>query len=402
LEELRPDPTTCRLRLGASLLRSTHMCILLIGSIGLPLIALVGIVYRLETGTEGPPDAPAIWAAIWVELVNDPGNRAMLWAAAVLLPIGIAFIVLQSRAYLRITAWGLEAHIPRWLEFGAFRQTAGRWAVRWDEIRGIRLHLPSKIPNAVQRLGACRLELETPQGQVRVAAFRWFDGEGLDHRLGLGELIAFRKLDVLDRLQSAPLVRAGKARGLDIGLAEGETETPTSGFDLAKHKGMLAQVCLFFAAGLYAIAATFFAGGYMPLDSLPALPFAVAGIVAAIAAARLGRGAPMVERTAVGTLCVGACVAAAYPATLQYNASTAEAEIVTYVSAGAGRFEARVDGLPAIDLSGEDLAEYWSEYPAGATHEFTLLRGAAGVYQLEMAPFYERTRQFYRDRRNEN
>ena len=54
----------------------------------------------------------------------------------------------------------------------------------------------------------------------------------------------------------------------------------------------------------------------------------------------------------VGLLAIGACVAAAYPATLRFNAATAEPE-------------------------------------------FGVLRGAAGFYQLDMAPFHAQTRRLY-------
>lgn len=129
-------------------------------------------------------------------------------------------------------------------------------------------------------------------------------------------------------------------------------------------------------------------------------PFVAAAILAATVAWKLGHGSPTVERVVVGALTVAACVAATYPATLRLNATTAEAKVVMYLSAGAGRFEAPDERLPSIDLSGEDVPEYWSLYPHGAEHPFTLLQGDADFYQLEMGPFHERTRQFYLERRN--
>lgn len=72
-----------------------------------------------------------------------------------------------------------------------------------------------------------------------------------------------------------------------------------------------------------------------------------------------------------------------------------QAHTVAYVATGAGRFEARDAGLPALDLSNEKVDEYWAEYPMGAEHPFTLLRGAGMFYQLDLTPFYARTRAFY-------
>src|SRR5690606_15413989 len=110
---------------------------------------------------------------------------------------------------------------------------------------------------------------------------------------------------------------------------------------------------MIFGAGLYALADTFVVDVHKPLGPLPLAPFVLFGVVAGIAASKLGRGAPKAERIGVGLLAVGACVAAAYPATLRFNAATAEPEVAAYVSAGGGRFVAPSERLPSIDLSGE-------------------------------------------------
>lgn len=399
MEVLRADQGTLELRLGASILRPAHTRGLLAAVLGLPLILILFLTWLMESKTEQGSDAPGIWETMWTNFTRSPEDQAMLWMIAVLLPVGIAFLAAQRLAYLRVTPAGLEGYIPRWIQFGLLRQTTGRWNVRWDEVRSVRLVLRSEIRNAAQRLGFCRLVIETEKTEVRVAAFSWFDGAGHDHRLGLGEFFTFWNLDPARRLQSAPLIRAIEARGLEIENGTAGTEpAPPSGFDLAQHKGMLAQIGLLFVAGLYALGDGLFVRAYLPLGSLPIVPFAVTGAVAAFAVSKLGRGAPAVERLAVGVLAVAACVAAAYPAMLRFNAATAEAEIVGYVSLGGGRFEAPYVRLPQIDLSGENVAEYWAQYPPGAEHEFTLLRGSAGFYQLEMTPLHERTRQFYAER----
>lgn len=396
LEELRADQGTFTLRLSTWLLRPAHTWGLLIGVLGLPLILLVYV----KSLTEGSPDSPGFWSELWTELMKNPGDRAILWLGAALLPLAVVFFVLQSRAYLRVTSLGLEGYIPRWLGIGMFRQTLGRWSMNWDEVRRARLVLPPESAGKPARLGVSRLVIETPEREAWVAAFNWYDADGPDHRLGLGEIVAFRRLDVVRRLQSAPLVRAVKARNLEIDIEAGTTAPPVAGFDLTQHKGLLTQVCVFLGVGVYAVVDTFFIRSWLPLGPLPMTPFVAAAALAAIAAWKLGHGSPTLERVAVGALTVAACVAAAYPATLRLNATTAEAEVVTYLSAGAGRFEAPDERLPSIDLSGQDVPEYWALYPHGAEHPFTLLRGDAGFYQLEIAPFHERTRQFYLERRN--
>lgn len=380
------------LRLGTSLLRPAHTWALLMTALGLPLTLAVVVIYTVAAAAEGPI-CPAIWTVTWNALVENPANLAMLGLVTASLPVGLAFFIMERRARIRITPAGLEADIPRWLGLGILRQTAGQWSVRWDEVRRVRSVCAQNALNAAQRLASYRLVIETKHGETRVAAFRWYDPGARDHRLRLGELFGMRK-QAAARLESAPLVRAINARGLSI---ETDSEASAPGFDLTQHKGIMAQVSLLFGAGLYALAETFFIQPYLALGPLPVLPFGVAGAVSAFAVWKLGQGAPIVERAAIGVITVAACVAATHPAMLRLNAATAAGEMLTYVSLGEGRFES-VDRFPAIDLSGLDVAEYWTQYPPGERHEFTLLKGSGGFYQIELAPIYERTRRFYRDR----
>lgn len=260
METTQPDRTTVPLALGAWLLRPRHTWALLAAVLGIPTLVLVALVFMIAAdASEGPTGVVDVLAAFWAELVQDPGDRLMLGAAAVLAPLAAVLFAVQRRAYMHVTPAGLEAYIPRVLGLGLFRQSVGRWSVRWD------------------------------------------------------------------------------------------------------------------------------------------VPFAVTGAVAVLASSQLGRGAPSRERLAVGALTVVALVAAAHPATLRLNAATAEPETVAYVSLGTGRFEPPDDRLPPIDLSTLGVPEYWARYARGAEHEFTLLRGTAGFYQLALRPVYERTRRFYSD-----
>jgi hypothetical protein len=134
---------------------------------------------------------------------------------------------------------------------------------------------------------------------------------------------------------------------------------------------------------------------------IPVYPFLVAALPAAALANVLGRGAPATERFGVGALLVVATTAATYPAMLRVNAWTAEPRTLQYEAVTSGQFRPVDTNTPAIDLSGKSLPEYWAEYPEGTEHEFTLMRGDAGFYQLDLGPFHARTREFYRRRREE-
>lgn len=395
MDELGPDQGKL-LRAGTSLLRPAHTWALLGVALGLPVTALLAILAVMALAADGPI-CPAIWTALRTELIDDPVNRSMLWTTAVLLPFATVLLLLESRARLRLTQAGLEASIPRPLGIRWFRQTAGTWSVRWDDVRRVRL-VGFARSNAALRLAWYRLVIDTDHGEKWLAAFRWHERGGKDHRLGVGELLAYRKLDAAARLRSAPLVQALATRGFAIETEADMAAPDAGGFDLARHKGLLAQVALFFVAGLYALTDAFFIRPYLPLEAPPAAPFLLVGALAVVAAWKLGQGAPRLERSVVGVLAVAACVAATHPAMLRLNAATAQAETLPYVSLGEGRFEPAGERLPAIDLSGLAVPEYWAEYPPGARQELTLLNGSLGFYQLELAPIYERTRRFYRDR----
>jgi hypothetical protein len=394
VDELRPDEGGKLLRAGNSPLKSAHTWALLGVAFGLPIAALLGILATLALAADGPI-CPAIWDALRAELIDDPAIRWMLYAAAVLLPFATVILLLESRARLRLTAAGLEASIPRLLRFGWFRQTTGLWHVRWQDVRRVRLVCFARW-NPIQQLIWYRLVLETDHEAKWLSAFRWHERGDNDHRLGLGELLWFRKLDALARLQSAPLVRAVEERGFAIETEEGAAGPLSAGFQIQEHKGLLAQVIVFFLAGFYALIDALFLRPYLPLEAPPAAPFLLVGTFVALTAWTLGRGAPRLERSVVGALVVAGCMAATYPAMLRLNASTAQSETVPYVSLGEGRFEPDGERFPAVDLSGLGVPEYWAGYPPGARHEFTLQKGSAGFYQLDLAPVYERTRRFYR------
>lgn len=387
------------LRLGISLLRPSHMRALLIVVFGVPLIILALLVHVTSPASGDDPGYSELLETFWSEFLRDPGNRLMLWALVVLLPLGVLAVFVQRLAHIRVTSTGLQARIPPVLGLGLFGQSGGQWDVRWEDVRRVRMVAPKRTRNTVQRLGWFRLVIETGRGEVRLNPFPWFNPDAEDHRLRLGELLRFGRLDAGRRVKEAPLIEVIEARGFEIEQVSGEggdRGTASAGFDLARHRGMVVQLGLFLAAATYAIADTFFISAYRPLESLPAMPFVMVGLAALAGIAVLGRGVPRLERLAVGALTVISLVAAVHPATLRFNASTAESRIVAYEAVGPGRFRP-VDGEePSIDLRDLDVDRYWARYPRGAEHRFTLLRGIPGFEQLDLAPLYERTRAFYR------
>lgn len=387
------------LRLGISLLRPSHMRALLVAVLGIPLIIFALLILATSPASGEDPGYSDLLKIFWTDFLRDPGNRLMLWALALLLPLGVLAVAVQRFAHIRVTSTGLQARIP--LLLGLFRQSAGQWDIRWEDVRRVRMVTPGRTRNAVQRLGWFRLVIETGRGDIRLNPFPWFNPDAEDHRLRLGELLRFGGLEADRRVRDAPLVGVIEARGFEIEQTAGEDrdpETASAGFDLVRHRGMVVQLGLFLVAATYALVDTFFISAYRPLAPLPVMPFVMVGLPALAGVVALGRGAPRPERLAVGALTVISLVAAVHPAVLRLNALTAEPRIVTYEAVGPGRFRPVDEEWPPIDLRDLDVDRYWARYPRGSEHQFTLLRGIPNFEQLDLAPLYERTRAFYRAR----
>jgi hypothetical protein len=390
-----PQQHSLTLHLGMSLMRRAHLARLLGLAFGLLLTALAVVTYWALANGAWDREGSDLLGLLWKTVTQDPDLKLVLRALALLGPVGIVSIASQRQAYLQITSLGLEGNISKWTGLGLSRQTTGRWLVPWAAIRAVRLVHGRHARQPAQRLRGYRLVLDTDRGETWLAPFSWVNRQGRDHRLGLKEAFVFARFDPEAVLERAPLMGALRARGL---VAESRSETwslASAGFDLTGHRGLVIQLVLFFAAGFYAVFDTFVFAQYRPLEALPSLPFVAVTGAGALAVMMLGRGAPRAERLVLGVLTVAALTAAVHPALLRVNALTATPQEVAYVATGAGRFEARDAGLPALDLSNEDVNEYWAQYPIGAEHPFTLLRGAGMFYQLDLAPLYARTRSFY-------
>jgi len=308
------------------------------------------------------------------------------------------FVRSMQSGSLRLTSNGIEMRQPGWIGPALMRQSGGNWRVGWHEITAARLALPRlKLLQPAQRIGQSRLVLDTPYGEKWLHSFLWVDPEN-DHRLRLRQMLFSRDLDVGQRLRQTPLVQALRARGIEVESDASGARPAAAGYDLSAHPGMLAMLVLFALAAGYAALDTFFLGRFKPLEPLPLSPLYLAALAGVVLAALLGKGAPTWERTAVGALLVVALVAAARPGMLRYNAMTAAPLDVTYTAVAPGVFGPPTADLPDIDLRAENVPEYWERFPAGSEHEFTLLRGAGGFYQLDPAPLYRNTRAFYRQR----
>jgi hypothetical protein len=129
--------------------------------------------------------------------------------------------------------------------------------------------------------------------------------------------------------------------------------------------------------------------------------YVIAGVLTALTcAAWLRRGmVPLTESIMIGILLGGACGAALYPGLLRLNqvTDTAGLQTVEYQSTSAGTFAPLREGGHVLEF--DDNADYWAQFPAGATYRFQLRRGGLGFYQLNLAKIHKDMRRYFDEKR---
>lgn len=384
-----------KLRLGASLLRGSRMYWMLLLVIGLPLLVVIVLGYTVAAHKGASTSLDSIIHSFWKFIRKDSSME--FWFVITLIPVAIFAHVLQRFSYIKITASGIEGYIPKLLGLGLLGLSAGHWRIPWGSIRSIHLVPPKKwMDRLAWDLKGYRLVIETDRGQTRVTPFSWVLRDGPDHRLTFGESVRQKTLDAADVIERAPLVQVLRERGIELSTSPvSPDQSAPASYDLSKHRGLVVQLVLFFAAGLYALVDALIIASFMAVEPLPLAPFVIVGLAATVLVFILGKRAPPGERIIVGMLTVAALTAAVYPGMLRINALTADPQEITYRARNEGVFASTKPGYPELDLRGLDINEYWSQYPKGKEHPFILMRGAGGFYQLDLSPLYKRTRDFY-------
>jgi len=358
-------------------------------------VAVVAVTVLLwPSFGDAPREAPA--PGFWRELLTRPTTALYGFGLAAMFGLSLYTARLLRRARIRLTHSGLEVTLPgMWGLFG-LKQTTGDWRLAWRDIRRARRVDVNPLPgisSQTRALGTLRLVLETDRGDYWLFPYVWHDPDN-DHRMDLGEAMGKRRPLPAEALESTPLVRALRQHGIEI-LAD-ETGDHATGFDLTSHTGLGAMLVMMLSIGGYAVVDQFFYGRFAPLEPLPLWPFGATAMLGLAILLPMGRGAPAVERGAVTALTLAALVAATWPGMLRYNALTTSPQTTTYITRQAGLFDPPDASMPVIDLRRADLVDYFHRFPAGSEHEFTLLRGALGIWQLDRTDLYARTRAFYR------
>lgn len=363
--------------------------LILLGLVGLQLLFLFFLLGLLLVRKS--PDESDVLTRV---LLGLDGFDYLLLAAL----LGVcALLWQQSRSRLFIDAEGIRARMPKWLGFGKFRQTAGSWHFRWDQVRDVRLEEPMHRLPFGQGLRAYRLVVDANGRKTVIDPYCWIDKDGVDHRADFRQMFttagSHRQL-----IEATPLMQAFLARGIDVARSDASTAVGPRGFDVTTHRGLALQVLALFLLGLYFVVDLLFLASYQALESVPRGHFVLVGLAAASLCFFSGRGAPPLERFVVGAMTTAVAVAATYPALLQYNARDAVRVDADYRAVRVAEFTAVDGALPDIDLRDHRAEEYWAEHPPGSRHRFTVLRGEGGFYQLHLTPLNRQVRNWYEAR----
>jgi hypothetical protein len=389
------------LSMALSLLRASHTRALIF--IQILLVLALGLSFWLlieEVSSESNTGAEVFNAALQGALDAHTGSLAdRVLGLGLLAGLLLSMVMLwqQSRARLRVGIEGIQASMPEWLGWSFFKQTGGDWKLRWGNINSVRLEAPKRFRSTSQGLRFYRLVINTGKDEIRINPYAWFNPNGADHRMGMREVFGTGKSNP-QRIHDAPLMQLLRARGIEIAGADDaelQDHQDDQQFDLGSHKGIGLQVVLLLLLGGYFAVDYFMLAPYQALQALPQWPFLLALPPAMVLIFISGRGAPKQERIAIGIMLLAAMLAAVYPATLRYNALDAEIINATYEATAVGHFKALNGELPDIDMSGHRGKEYWQQLERGSLHDFTLLRGKAGFYQLQMQPLNQKIRAWY-------
>ena len=368
----------------------------------LPLLIAVAIALFVMSGN--PAALPELFMEVLREFWREEPVEALI--AAVGLILGAAFLGLAwlrlRHASLVIDPTGIRCQ-PAGHGLRLLLQDPRRhgWRLSWADIQQARLIPPGLPARNVQTLAMWKLRLHTPGGVRELIPWLWLEADTEDHRVSI--LTAMRRPDeakIQAWVADSPLIQALTAHGVEVHTELPDTtnpleQLPGGRFDLASHKGMLAQLGLFFVVGGYALVDGLLLQPWEALEPLPLMPFAATAIAAACLVGVLGRGAPQLERMTVAALCVAVITTAVWPGLLRFNAATDPSpQVYEYHMTQPGIFQTGNDELPTLDLRHLEVQAYWRSLEP-PEHEFRLYRGEAGFWQLDRGHLFERTRAFY-------
>ena len=254
------------------------------------------------------------------------------------------------------------------------------WSLTWSEVDKVELQVQSmglgkRTYWLVVAPDGAKKRIDRPLGWEQVPAIPHSRADRVRSR----DEEAMRKA-----ILASPLVRALRQFSVPVTERAGlvRPERALKGYDIAQDRRLLVAVGLLLVALAYWFGDTFINWPYMAVENVPWWPYIFIGSLGLWLGYDLGRRAPPMERTLISILLAGALCAASYPLMLRLDALTAPAgdDLYTYTQVRPGYFKPTKSGMPWIYF---DTQTYWMVFPNGSTHEFRVLKGALGFYEVD-------------------
>ncbi len=363
-----------------------------VGLLGMVLIlAVLLLILFLPSGGDG-----GAARRVFEKFTLDSWNAFLVVITVVLFILQSAYFWLASRGerlFLDQSEIRYQSPLPPSLQF-----LQPGWSLRWDQVRRARLRKSWWLAGAA----GAELVLTTHAGERRIRPYVWVDPKTMVRETpwqALRRLQALGEAEMVKTITDFALVRFVKARLPQFDLGEAGLFLPRS-FALETNRRTWIAVAVLFTLVFYAIV------DFMLNQEtyVAAPPFAIfpaaGGITTLFVFPWLRQSAvPMAESLVVSLLLGVAFGAALYPGLLRINQITDTDGLQTYryVLQRDLSLNPEKPGLPALAFP--KFPEYWQQFSPGSTHGFRIRRGGLEFYQIDMAPVYAKTREFYRNRR---
>lgn len=341
---------------------------------------------------DDPTIRERFWRALSEHIWRRPDNLLIIAAT----PFVLLYLAVEQPARLQdrlvIDAHGI--HFQRPARF-LLPLTPRAWSIPWSRLKQAQLKSLGPAFFLVLNDGARRRrvimdEWALPQTPWETAKLLLKQRQQRQRRRPAPEA-------ALRLAEQLPLWQALRAHGVSIQLPDGSSALL---FDLTKNRHATSAVILFAVIALYGFL-DFLLFEETYAGFLPWTAWTLTGVIVAVLAYRWLSCAKLPFVIAIGLalmLGVGSGLAM-YPGLLRLNQLTDaadKAQAHEYVLSQSVQWEPLETGLPAIQF--EQPSEYWRQFKPGSRYTFYLRHGGLGFYQLDRAPIYAETREFYEKR----
>jgi hypothetical protein len=358
----------------------------------LPIFAIGALVFVfpdiVDLGSEG---CRKLLERTWQNMKAEPLELALFGIFALFGLLQSGYVLLaRGRERLLVDEVGIRCSSPLPEFLQALRPS---WRLQWSQIRQARVETSRMSPLFLV------LTLDAGLVQRKIAPFQWVVAD--NEPIGPADPRKWRSLDteaIRTLLQLSPITQNLASANIDLNLDALRSSGSTL-FALEENPSTLLALVLFFGFVSYAL----IDGTFLMQETYAERPFyeffAMMGILLTVIVGvwLLRAEIPRAESLTLAALVGAGFAVALYPGSLRINAISDPSGLqkYAYVLESNHTFRAVDAGHPTLHF--ERDREYWAQFELGSIHHFELRKGGLGFYQLNMAPIYAATKEFYRD-----